>query len=96
MKQKRLTLLALALLTLLATTAVLDAAPAQYAMDWWTVDGGGGTVSGGSYSLSGTVGQSDAGSALEGGTYRLVGGYWSGIGAVGHYELYLPSVIRNY
>lgn len=96
MKQKRLTLLALGLVTLLATVGFLDAAPTQYAMDWWTVDGGGGTSGGGTYSLGGTVGQSDAGSALEGGTYRLAGGYWYGAGPELWYELYLPSVIRNY
>jgi len=94
MKQKRLTLLVLGLIILLATAGILNAAPAQYAMDWWTVDGGGGTLSGGTFSLSGTVGQPDVGPALEGGTYHLVGGYWSGIGAVQHYEVYLPSLIR--
>ena len=96
MKQKRLTLLALGLVTLLAAAGILDAAPIQYALDWWTVDGGGGALSGGPFSLSGTVGQPDADSALEGGTYFFAGGFWHGAGAEQSYELYLPSLLRNH
>ena len=47
---------------------------------WWTVDGGGGTLTSGSYSLSGAVGQADAGAALDSNGYMLVGGYWYGAG----------------
>jgi hypothetical protein len=51
----------------------------DYAIDWWTVDGGGDmwTV-GGDYELSGTIGQSDAGPVMSGGDYELVGGFWPG------------------
>ena len=56
----------------------------------------GGTLSAGTYSLSGTAGQPDVGPALENGTYRLVGGYWYGVEAEQWYELYLPSVLRNH
>jgi len=45
-------------------------------LTWFTVDGGGSTSSGGPYVLSGTIGQSDAG-GLSGGSYMLVGGFWS-------------------
>jgi hypothetical protein len=31
----------------------------QYALDWWTVDGGGGASTGGVYSVTGTMGQPD-------------------------------------
>lgn len=42
-----------------------------------TIDGGGVNEStGGSFTLSGTIGQPDA-SVLEGGTYTLRGGFWS-------------------
>jgi hypothetical protein len=59
----------------------IAAAPAQnYAIDWYTIDGGGGTSTGGVYAVSGTIGQPDAGE-LSGGTYALQGGYW-GIFAV--------------
>jgi hypothetical protein len=51
---------------------------AQYAIDWYLIDGGGGTSSGGTYTLSGTIGQPDAGTS-SGGTYTLQGGFWPGI-----------------
>jgi hypothetical protein len=53
-------------------------AHAQYAIDWYTIDGGGGTSSGGNYTLSGTIGQPDAGT-LSGGSYTLEGGFWPGL-----------------
>jgi hypothetical protein len=49
----------------------------QYSIDWYKVAGGGGTSSGGSYTLSGTIGQPDASSAMTGGSYSLTGGFWS-------------------
>jgi hypothetical protein len=49
----------------------------QYSIDWYKVAGGGGTSSGGNYSLSGTIGQPDASGALTGGGYALTGGFWS-------------------
>lgn len=53
---------------------------AQYALDWHTVDGGGGTSTGGSYSLSGTIGQTDASTVvIAGGNYSLEGGFWAGL-----------------
>jgi hypothetical protein len=67
-----------------------------YTLDWWTVDGGGGTFStGGSYSLGGTIGQPDPGTST-GGTYILDGGFWPGAEGVVPitYNIYLPLVIR--
>ena len=52
-------------------------ARAQYAIDWSKIAGGGGTSTGGVYSLSGTIGQPDAGGPMTGGTYSLVGGFWA-------------------
>jgi hypothetical protein len=49
----------------------------SYSIDWYKVAGGGGTSAGGAYSLSGTIGQHDASSALSGGNYSLTGGFWS-------------------
>lgn len=43
---------------------------------WYTIDGGGGTSSGGGFALSGTVGQADAGTVMTGGAFRLSGGFW--------------------
>jgi hypothetical protein len=48
----------------------------SYTLDWWTIDGGGGTSTGGVYSVSGTIGQPDAGT-MNGGNYTLVGGFWA-------------------
>ena len=45
-------------------------------IDWFTIDGGGGTSTGGVYSVSGTIGQTDAGTQ-SGGPYSLTGGFWS-------------------
>jgi hypothetical protein len=58
-----------------------------YSIDWFSIDGGGGTSSGGAYSLSGTIGQPDAGVALAGGPYTLLGGFWSVIAAIGSPEI---------
>jgi len=53
--------------------------PAQsYSIDWHTIDSGGGTSTGGVYSMSGTIGQPDAG-AMSGGNYSLSGGFWGAI-----------------
>jgi hypothetical protein len=49
---------------------------AQYAIPWHTIDGGGGTSTGGVYSLSGTIGQQDAGK-MSGGNFSVTGGFWS-------------------
>ncbi len=51
-----------------------------YDLSWNKIAGGGGTSTGGVYSLSGTIGQPDAGH-LAGGNYTLDGGFW-GIFAV--------------
>lgn len=50
---------------------------ADYDLTWHTIDGGGGTSSGGDFVLSGTIGQPDAGT-MTGGDYVLAGGFWSG------------------
>jgi hypothetical protein len=54
------------------------AAHAQnYTIDWYKVSGGGGTSTGGTYQVSGTIGQPDASGAMTGGSYSLTGGFWS-------------------
>ena len=47
----------------------------QFSIDWYTIDGGGGTSSNGQYVVSGTIGQPDAG-AMSGGNFTLQGGFW--------------------
>ncbi|MGH8023950.1 MAG: hypothetical protein ACRED1_10235 [Limisphaerales bacterium] len=69
---------ALSLLLGLAFNAIAQ----SYSIDWHKIAGGGGTSSGGSYSVSGTIGQSDASATMTGGTYSLTGGFWAFISAV--------------
>jgi hypothetical protein len=53
----------------------------SYAVDWSTIDGGGGTSTGGVYSVSGSIGQPDAGH-MSGGNYSIDGGFWGIVAAV--------------
>ena len=55
----------------------LGAASAQFAIPWHTLDGGGGTSTGGVYAVSGTVGQPDAGGPMTNGQYAITGGFWA-------------------
>jgi hypothetical protein len=48
-----------------------------YELTWSTFDGGGGTSSGGIYSITGTIGQPDAGGPMTGGSFSVMGGFWS-------------------
>jgi hypothetical protein len=48
-----------------------------YSIDWHKVSGGGGTSANGTYTLSGTIGQPDAGATMNGGGYALSGGFWT-------------------
>ena len=79
--------------TLLCSALCLGAV-AQYSLDWSTVDGGGGTSTGGVYTVSGTIGQPDAG-AMNGGTYTLDGGFWGIIAAVQTEGAPLLSILRT-
>ena len=49
----------------------------SYSIDWYKMAGGGGTSTGGTYQVSGTIGQPDASGAMTGGNYSLTGGFWS-------------------
>lgn len=59
-------------LTLTTTVRAED-----YEITWYTIDGGGGTSSGGPYTLVGTIGQADTGVA-GGDEYVLSAGFWPG------------------
>jgi hypothetical protein len=74
------------ILTIAAISVLASSARAQFAIDWSTIDGGGGTSTGGAYTVSGTTGQPDAAWPVDqngfpvrsiGGNYTLVGGFWS-------------------
>src|SRR6266581_8038557 len=50
----------------------------NYSIDWFTIDAGGGTSTGGVYSVSGTIGQPDANAqTMTGGNFSVTGGFWS-------------------
>jgi hypothetical protein len=49
----------------------------QYELSWYTIDGGGGRSTGGSFVLTGTIGQPDA-AYSSGGNFELLGGFWPG------------------
>jgi len=49
-----------------------------FEIKWSTIDGGGGTSTGGVYAVSGTIGQPDASQQImTGGDYSLTGGFWA-------------------
>ena len=57
----------------------LRASAQSYSISWFKIAGGGGTSTGGVYSVSGTIGQHDAtaNNAITGGNYSLTGGFWA-------------------
>jgi hypothetical protein len=91
---KRTILIVVGVLLALALTAAVVVN--NFDLSWWTVDGGGSTIStGGIYTLGGTIGQPDAG-LLAGGDYTVGGGFWGG----GELQtpprfIYLPITVRN-
>ena len=98
--KRSILILALCLIALglcLVALEVASAAHAQgrYDLSRWTVDGAGGTSSGGDYALSGTAGQAEVGALMQGGTYELAGGFW-GVGTAGGHDVYLPLLLRSW
>jgi len=81
-------------------TVILAAAhttASDLSIPWWSMDGGGGTSSGGQFSLSGTAGQPDAAISTSG-SFSLTSGFWnkrvvtlrSGSGS----QIFLPFIIQ--
>src|SRR5205823_1564748 len=76
--------------------AVWAQTSSDYSLAWNTVDNGGAlTSAGGAYTLSGSVGQPDAGVVL-GGAYSVAGGFWPShsVNPLPQQHIYLP-VIQN-
>jgi hypothetical protein len=66
------------LLVFALLSAALHLANGQsFSIDWYTVDGGGGTSTGGVFTVSGTIGQPDAGGPMAGGNFSVTGGFWA-------------------
>jgi hypothetical protein len=70
------------LLLALLMAAPLAGRAQSFAVDWFSVDGGGGASTGGSFTVSGSIGQADADSPLAGGRYAVQGGFWSFLAAL--------------
>jgi uncharacterized membrane protein len=92
MNKKKMLILCLGLLILLAPVAVLAAQ--AFTLNWWSVDAGGGSSQGSSYTLSGGSGQPEAGSS-QGGSYTLTGGFWTGGSQVLPVQVFLPLVLKH-
>jgi hypothetical protein len=65
------------LLSVAAAVPALAQTGGGFDLTWWTIDGGGGVSTGGTLTLSMTIGQPDAGDCA-GGAFTLAGGFWSG------------------
>jgi hypothetical protein len=81
--------LVLALLLIGPTTS---AQQGDYSLAWVTVVGGG-TSSGGVYTVAATVGQPEVSAAMSGGNYTLAGGVWGS--PIAPRPVYLPLVLRQ-
>ena len=83
-------------ISLISALLPMLAAAQNYSIDWHKVSGGGGTSSGGTFTLAGTVGQADATpQILTGGSYSLTPGYWSMIAVMQTPGAPLLSISRS-
>ncbi len=62
------------------STVTSLALASDFDLTWHTIDGGGGTSAGGTFELTGTIGQPDAGALAGPGApeFTLTGGFWTG------------------
>ena len=73
--RRRATTRSACLIAVLLTAATSSAQ--IFDLSWYTIDGGGEMfTAGGSFELSGTIGQPDAGT-MSGGNFELTGGFWA-------------------
>jgi hypothetical protein len=82
-------------LAVVAGLWAMGAGAQDYAIDRFKVAGGGGTSSGGAFSLTGTIGQPDAAAPVSGGAFVLSGGFWGGVAAVQTEGAPLLTITRN-
>ncbi len=75
-----MTRIALTLAFVGAMLALTAPTRAQMQLSWYTIDAGGGTSSAGGFTLTGTIGQHDAG-RMAGEAFEVRGGFWSALGA---------------
>ena len=85
---KHFLVIVLALFAVLLAAPAASSAPADFAVDWFTL-GSGGESSGGGFALEGIIGQVAAG-VMSGGGYEIQGGFPSGTDVAK--RLHLPAV----
>lgn len=94
---RKIILLMLLAFGLLAASLPTLAQTGGYDLTWYTVSGGGYTMSqGGGYGLGGSIGLPWAGT-LSGGGYSMMGGFWGAFPTAGppHVQFYLPLVVKD-
>lgn len=74
---------------------VVTVSAQNYTTDWYTIDGGGGTSTGGVYSVSGAIGQPDAGPTMSSGNFTVDGSFWGIIAALQMPGAPLLSIART-
>ena len=79
-------------LALLLAGATVHAQQGDYSLSWVTVAGGG-TSSGGSYTLVAAAAQPEVGAGMHGGDYTMAGGVWGS--PIAPRFVYLPLVLRR-
>jgi len=72
---------------IVATVALASGAGAQYRVDWYSLNSGGGEASGGGYRINGSIGQSAAGFTKSTSLLHWIG-FWAG-------EVPSPVVVTN-
>ena len=81
-------------LLLLGGALALAQTGGGYDLSWWTIDGGGGSVSAGGYVLEGSIGQPDASDPLVAGGYALTGGFWNADSGSSRSKVYMPITLK--
>jgi hypothetical protein len=60
----------------LASLALASSVHAQFTIDWYTIDNGGGRTTAGAFEVTGSIGLPDASDVFLGGLFELRGGFW--------------------
>ena len=66
-----------ALFVLISAVALAQSSGGDFVLLKSTIDSGGGTSTGGDFSITGTIGQHDANGQSSGGDFLLAGGFWA-------------------
>ncbi len=100
MKQRTRFTIVLAMAGLLLIISLAQSVAAQtggdYAITWFSINGGAGAGAGDDYALNGVAGQPHAGPMLSGGEYALIGDLWPGAyPPVTPYRIFLPLLLHH-